>query len=378
MDTSPLRMGVRTVASSFRQFGVRQAALQLGMLGVIVTGRSTLALDDLFYRQWRDVKVERPCFIIGAPRSGTTFFHRLLTQTSEFPHWQTWELLLPSLTARRLLRPLVPKVVELLGKGFKDDSTLFEGEGHETSITSVEEEEVLFVLRLDTQFVNLFTPVAFDADDLPEIVYNDEQPRERRLASGHFFEGCLKRQIHLTGRRQVLAKMPYSTMRVRTLLEIFPDARFVYLVRSPFETLPSHMTLHRGFFAQRYGLENIPEETLARYWQRRYRYNVALYRYFHDVMAEGGVPADQVLTVRFPELLDDLQGAFDRLIDFTGFTVSDELRQRVARRAARQAHYDAKHQNLALESFGITREQVLADLGFVFDQYGFDPDPTSP
>lgn len=376
MDLSPLRMGVRTVTSSFRQFGARQTALQLGMLGVLVTGRGTLALDDVFYRAYRDVEVERPCFIIGAPRSGTTFFHRLLTQTHEFPHWQTWELLLPSLTARKVLRPLVPKVVDLLARGFKDDSTLFEGEGHETSITSIEEEEGLFLLRLDTQFVNLFTPVAFDAQDLPEIVYNDEQPRDRRLASARFFEGCLKRQIHLTGRRQVLAKMPYSTMRVRTLLEVFPDARFVYLVRSPFETLPSHMTLHRGFFSQRYGLENIPPETLAMYWQRRYRYNVALYRYFHDVMIEGGIPADQVLTIRFPELLDDLQGAFGRLLDFTGFTVSDELHRRVAERAARQKHYSAKHENLELEAFGIDREQVLADLGFVFEEHGFDPDPT--
>lgn len=376
MDLSPLRMGVRTVTSSFRQFGPRQTALQLGLLGVLVTGRGTLALDDIFHRAYRDVRVERPCFIIGAPRSGTTFFHRLLTQTDEFPHWQTWELILPSLTARKLLRPLVPKVVELLGRGFKDDSTLFEGNGHETTITSIEEEEALFLLRLDTQFVNLFTPVAFDAEDLPEIVYNDEQPRDRRLASGRFFEGCLKRQIHLTGRTQVLAKMPYSTMRVRTLLEVFPDARFVYLVRSPFETLPSHMTLHRGFFEQRYGIENIPPETLARYWQRRYRYNVALYRYFHDVMTEGGVPGDQVLTIRFPELLDDLQDVFRRLLDFTGFTVSDDLRRRVAERAARQRHYSARHQNLDLESFGIDREQVLADLGFVFDEYGFDPDPT--
>ena len=170
MDLSHLRMGVRTVTSSFRQFGPRQTALQLGLLSVLVTGRSTLALDDIFHRAYRDVRVDRPCFIIGAPRSGTTFFHRLLTQTDEFPHWQTWELLLPSLTARKLLRPIVPKVVSFLGRGFKDDSTLFDGNGHETTITSIEEEEVLFLLRLDTQFVNLFTPVAFDAEDLPEIV----------------------------------------------------------------------------------------------------------------------------------------------------------------------------------------------------------------
>lgn len=375
MDFSPLRMGVHTLASSWRHFGLKQTALQIGVLGVAAAGRGTLALDEVFYRAYRGEKIERPCFIVGAPRSGTTFFHRLLTQTDEFPHWQTWELLLPSLTARKLLRPFVPKVVDVLAHGFEDDSTLFEGDGHQTSITSIEEEEVLFLLRLDTQFVNLFMPVAFDDADLPEIVFNDEQPHAQRMASGRFFEACLKRQVHLTGKRQVLAKMPYSTMRVRTLLEVFPDARFVYLVRSPLETLPSHMTLHRGFFAQRYGLDNIPPERLAMYWERRYRYNVSLYRYFQQVMDEGGLPPDQVMTIRFPELLEDLVGVFDRLLEFTGFTVSDELHRRVGERARKQKHYTASHQNLALAEFGITRERVVADLGFVFDQYGFDPDP---
>lgn len=371
MDLNPLRMGARTLRSSWRHFGLRQTALQLGVLGVAAAGRATMALDHLFDRGWKSVRIERPTFIIGAPRSGTTFFHRLLTQTDEFPHWQAWELIVPSLTARKLFRPLVPAVVDTLGKGFEDASTLFDGDGHETTATSIEEEEVLFLLRLDTQFVNLFMPIAFDEEDAPEIVYNDEQPADQRLASARFFEACLKRQTHLTGKTQVLAKMPYSTMRVRTLLEVFPDARFVYLVRSPFETLPSHMTLHRGFFAQRYGLDNIPDDVLRRYWQRRYRYNVALYRYFRDVMAEGHLPPEQVLTIRFPELLDDLNGVFSRLLDFTGYTVSDELHRRVAAQAARQKSYSAKHTNLELEEFGVTREQVLEDLGFVFDQYGF-------
>jgi len=371
MDLFPLRMGGRTLASSWRHFGVKQTALQLGALGVAAVSRATMALDHVVARGWKSVDIERPTFIIGAPRSGTTFFHRLMTCTDEFPHWQAWELIVPSLTARRLVRPLVPLVVDAFGKGFDSDEALFDGDGHETSATSIEEEEVLFLLRMDTQFVNLFMPVAFDDADAPEIVYNDDQPYAQRMASGRFFEACLKRQIHLTGKHQVLAKMPYSTLRVRTLLETFPDARFVYMVRSPFETLRSHMTLHRGFFASRYGLDAVGDDRLTHYWQRRYRYNVALYRYFEELLQAGLLGADQLYTIRFPDLLDDLVGVYDGLIDFTGYAVSDALRQRVVEQAARQQTYQAKHTNLSLDEFGIDSQRVLDDLGFVFERYGF-------
>ncbi len=371
MDLFPLRMAGRTLASSWRHFGLRQATLQTAALGVAAVSRASMALDHVFDRGWKSVEIRRPTFIIGAPRSGTTFFHRLMTRTDEFPHWQAWELIVPSLTARRLVRPIVPRIVDAFGKGFEDDSTLFDGDGHVTSATSIEEEEVLFLLRMDTQFVNLFMPIAFDDADAPEIVYNDAQPDERRLASARFFEACLKRQTHLTGKDQILAKMPYSTLRVRTLLEVFPDARFVYMARSPFETLPSHMTLHRGFFAQRYGLDHIGEGRLAHYWERRYRYNVALYRYFEDILEEGLLGDDQLHTIRFPDLLDDLVGVVDGVLDFTGYTVSADLRRVVAEQAARQKHYQAAHTNLKLEQFGIDRQRVVDDLGFVFERYGF-------
>ncbi|MEM6704121.1 MAG: sulfotransferase, partial [Acidobacteriota bacterium] len=35
-------------------------------------------LDELFYRGYRRVRIERPLFILGLPRSGTTHLHRTL------------------------------------------------------------------------------------------------------------------------------------------------------------------------------------------------------------------------------------------------------------------------------------------------------------
>ena len=43
-----------------------------------VISAATLGLDHLFYPRHRKQPIDRPIFIIGNPRSGTTFLHRLL------------------------------------------------------------------------------------------------------------------------------------------------------------------------------------------------------------------------------------------------------------------------------------------------------------
>ncbi len=369
---------VGTMIRTSAGLGLRDLGFTFARLGILAAGRATLPLDHLFYGAHRRVPIERPVFILGHPRSGTTFLHRLLTCTDEHPAFRTWELLVPSLTARKLIRPLLPALVRVLGKGLHDDTTLFAEDAHEVRVDSVEEEELLLLFALNTQFLLLFTALGFAEADPWDLVFPDRQSAARRRASMALLRGCLQRQILATGCPRVVAKMPYSTLRARTLLEAFPDARFVYLVRSPLETIPSHLSLHRHMFRQVYGLENLSPDLLARYWDRRYRFNVELYRYFREVEMSGDIPAEQLLVVRYPELRSDLEGVFRRVTEFAGLAPSEALRARVAEQSARQASYSRGHTNLRVEDFGIATDRVLADLGWVFDRYGLPQASPTP
>ena len=52
-------------------------------------------LDDLLYPQWCGQIIHKPMFIVGNPRSGTTWMHRLMAQEqSLFTSFRTWELLI--------------------------------------------------------------------------------------------------------------------------------------------------------------------------------------------------------------------------------------------------------------------------------------------
>ncbi len=365
---SRMRMYQRTVAASWRTFGLGYTFLENAIGRPVFKGSNLLAmgLDNLFFPGHRKVEVHKPVLIVGHPRSGTTFLHRLLTQTREFSVFETWEILLPSLTARALARPLVRRLIQR-GKG-----TLFPKKvGHHSALAEVEEEELLFFHTGNTQFVSCLSPLAFSDADFEELVYADDQPANERRKAMAFLKACFQRQIYQTGKPRIVAKMNYSGMRVRSLVEAFPDAKIVYVARSPLETIPSHLSLHRNMFDHMWGLDRIGPEALSRYYERRYRHNIAFYRYLEDVIESGVLPPDQFMVLPYDALREDLAGTVDRVIEFAELPVSDELRERIVRESGEQKSYQREHKNSKLEEFGLSKQRVLDDFAFVFDKYGF-------
>jgi len=333
----------------------------LGLVAMLL-----FALDNVFFPRFRQVKIEKPIFIIGHPRSGTTFLHRLFAQTGEFAVFKFWELMVPSILGRRLLAPIVERRIRA-GKGI-----IYPKEaGHELCLDSIEEEELLFSLTGNTQFVTLNSTLAFSDWDYAELVYCEEQPKRLREQTMRFFKHCLQRHIYYTGNTQVVAKPNYSGMRIPSLLEEFPDAKIVYIIRSPMETIPSHLSLHRNLLNYNWGREKIPEDRLKRYFARRYRYDVAFYRYVEDLIEGGEVDGSQFLVLPYSELRENLEVAAKRVIEFTGLELSDDLLERIQKQCDAQKGYRREHRNLAPEDFGISRKKITEDLGFVFEKYGF-------
>lgn len=356
------KLYLRTVAAAWQTFGLSRELFVAALRRPIYTGltRLFMAMDHLFFPGIRRVQVRRPVFIIGHPRSGTTFLHRLLTETRDFCVFETWEILVPSLLARKLLRRLIARLIR------KGKAVLFPEEtGHEVALDQVEEEELLLFHNANTQFVSCLTPLAFSDRDFDELVYADQQPEPLRRSAMAFLRGCFQRQIYATGKSQIVAKMNYSGMRIRSLLEAFPDARVVYVARSPLETIPSHLTLHRNMFDHLWGLDRIPKDRLDRYYQRRYRHNIAFYRYVEGLIHSGAVPRDRVMVLPYEDLRRDLAGSIRKVADFTGIQLGPELQARIDAQAGRQNSHQRKHINLGLEEFGLSEARVREDFAFL-------------
>lgn len=51
------------------------------------------AVDEIAFRRYRQVNIESPVFVIGAPRTGTTFLHHVLAGDPGFTTFRLWECL---------------------------------------------------------------------------------------------------------------------------------------------------------------------------------------------------------------------------------------------------------------------------------------------
>lgn len=363
------RHHLQSIRTIIQTFGISPALFRVLVVNTIWRELTVfpMLLDNLFFPAWRSQRIQKPVFIIGHPRSGTTMLHRSFTSTGDFVVFKFWELMVPSLTARKLVRPLMDYLIRT-GK----DTIVPKNVGHLFSLGAVDEEDFLFLFHALTQFYPPLSGLAFSEQDFTDIVFCDALPAKLRRESMAWFDGCLRRQILFTGRERVVTKMNYSALRVRTLLEAYPDARIVYLVRSPLDTIPSHLSLHQNACYHQWGKDRIPPAVLSRYIRRRYEHNVSLYRYMEDLLAAGDLPESQVITVRYEDMMQDLEGEVGRVAAFCQLDLSDALRQSLAEQAKIQRGYKREHSIHKMEDFGLTRADVLRDLGFVFDRYGFD------
>ena len=70
---------------------------------LLIINRIFLFLDYILVPEFEKAKVKNPIFIMGVNRSGTTFFHKLISKSNQFSTSKTWDLIIPSLSLRKFL-----------------------------------------------------------------------------------------------------------------------------------------------------------------------------------------------------------------------------------------------------------------------------------
>ncbi len=200
----------------------------------------------LFPRLWFQ-KVIQPVFIIGHARSGTTLMHRLMSADGDrFSYFLYWEMFFPSLLQKKIIRGMGWFDAKML-RGFLhrklqewDDKT-FGPVRHMHNISLWNAEEDCFAMA--GAFVSQQWSLDIPMMDVVDFFHLDQMPSKRRRWLHHYRE-LVKRQLLLNGGHKThLSKNPVMSGWVEGLIEIFPDARFVVMMRDPTECIPSCLKL---------------------------------------------------------------------------------------------------------------------------------------
>ncbi|MFP4113806.1 MAG: sulfotransferase [Spirochaetota bacterium] len=324
--------------------------------------RLMLALDYVFYPELRSLEIDRPVLILGHPRSGTTFLQRQIYGSHTAGMFTTWELLFPSLVQRRILSPFV-WALNKMDLGIVQTSEY----GHEIRIAGVEEDEGIFIHRLDTEILTLNCPWLLTDPEFCETGFRlGWLSRWERRTSARFYREILKRQVIATGHNRLVLKCNVSVFRLREILETFPDIRIVYVVRAPDAALQSYLA-----FAHRFAAPLLNDAELRDYTVRKYEWSCALYRTFERL--RGCIPEDQLLVVTFEEISQRISDTLNRFFTFADLAPSDRFWREFAKR--RSSRHRKRHVNEPLEAFGITSAEVRREFAFVWDRY-LEPEPT--
>jgi len=205
-------------------------------------------LDYVFFPRLWTQKVERPVFIVGHARSGTTLAHRLLAADGDtFSYFLYWEMFFPSLLEKRLIQFLGLLDRKLLNEYyFKklqawDDKTFGPYRHmHHMSLWNSEEDQFVMRAAFVTQQWSLEVPMM----DVIDIFHIDSMPQKKRERWMHHYKECIKRQLLLNGGdKQHLSKNPLMSGWVQSLIDTFPDARIAVLMRDPASCIPSVLKL---------------------------------------------------------------------------------------------------------------------------------------
>lgn len=339
------------------------------LLALLFINGLGLLLDRVFFSGYRRVPVKAPVFVVGVPRSGTTFLHRLLALDSRFCTTALWELVFaPSIIQRyfwlglaRLDRsagaPLACLLTrlerQLLGK--LDDI-------HHTGLAAPEED----YLALAPVIGCFLLVIPLPDERLWRLARGDRElsESEKHRILG-YYRGIVQRHLWFHGPgRTLLSKNPSFTPLIESLAAEFPDARFVACFRNPTQAVPSQINsilvgarIFRG------------RGTDADYWRDKLTDMLCFY-YRHLFETLPRLPEYRHAKIQLEELAPHPYATVSSLYQRFGWNPDKDFCAALKNEEERARHYQSGHQ-YSLTGVALARQRLARDFGFVYRYLGY-------
>jgi hypothetical protein len=203
----------------------------------LLSNRLRMVEDGKRHPEILDGKIQRPLFITGLPRSGTTFLHAVLAQDPRCRAPLVWEVMYPSPPPEKSCFFSDPRIVTMqrqlrwlnvLMPGF-EKYHLIGAEYPQECIAITDHSFMSYV------FESMYQVPSYRA-------WHDGQ--DKRPAYEFHKRFLQNLQWHCPGTHWVL-KAPSHLMALRELLCVYPDADIVVTHRDPLKVLPSCSDLTR-------------------------------------------------------------------------------------------------------------------------------------
>jgi len=251
-----------------------------------------------------------PLFILGHWRSGTTLLHELLNADPRHAAPTTYECFVPHHFL--LTRSWLPRWFGGLMPSRRPMDNMAAGWDRPQ-----EDEIALCLLGQPSPYQRLAFPNRA-GNDTDVLDLRGLSPRALRRWKAAFFRLLQQWTLVNNGRRLVL-KSPPHTCRIPILVELFPDARFVHIIRDPYVLYPSTLRLWRLL----YGLHSLQRPS----WKQLPEYILDTFVHMYECFEEGKqqIAPGRLHELHYEDLMADPVGQLKMLyrqLDLGDFEVA--------------------------------------------------------
>lgn len=365
----------KIIRETYRQFTLRVWLLSTIFISLYALNQFIhlvfRLLDEIFHRGYKQVEIRQPVFIISNPRSGTTFLHRLLALDSErfvytrYAHTffmtssfvQFYDLF--RWVDRKILFGVIKKSINKLDEKFWggwDDV-------HAMGFNKAEEDELVFAQTMMS--VGVMIPFPYFSQ-IHDYKFLDRAPEDVRSSVMDFYESCVKRFVFRAGREKTyLAKNVMSTGRFKSLLTRFPDAKIIYIVRHPYDSVPSFASMFTALYKVHspHMPDTHPEKKA---WGEL---GVEFLKYSQEMRKT--IPEKQFYELKYDDLLGNPQEEVKKIYSHFNWTPTEKFSELLRREHARSKNYKSAHE-YSLEQYGFTKQEIYSELSDVMNEFGFD------
>lgn len=296
----------------------------------------------------------RPLFLLGFWRSGTTLLHNLLSMDPQWGFVNTYQAAMPDLFLagqRRVRRMIESKLPPNRGV-----------DNIPVDFAMPQEEEIAMMCSSGlSPYVSLLFPNSA-GKTLDYLFMDGRLNRDERERWRSEYARLLKAASYHMGGKPLLLKSPSNTSRIAALLEMFPEARFVYIQRNPYDTLRSYIHLLR-LMNDWHALQSIDfDELLMR--------QVQIYRQMAETYLEQKelIPDGRLVEIRYEELEQDKMEQIHLIYERLGLDGYDAFAPRLAEYVDSIADFQKNPSNVNDRVIRLVNDYVP----FLVSRYGYE------
>ncbi len=333
------------------------AAARIALHGLLLRSL-TATLDQLLYS--RSVAAtpiaKAPLFIIGHWRSGTTHAHNLLTLDPQHSFPNGFQCFRPRsfLVTERFF-------LERARTGSSPRTRPMDDMAFDLA-NPQEDEFALLNMDLPSPYLTMLFPNEPPCHPDYLALQLDAVALERWKQG---FLTFLKRlHYHHGSTQRLVLKSPTHTARVRILAEMFPQARFLFLVRDPYVVIHSSIRT-ATILAHVFGLEPPDETMVARETMKTLR----TYRLLHETFLRDKnlLQEGQLMQLRYEELIIDPLASLQRVYATLELGDFERLRPALMKHLGQEGNYQVSTKEPPPQLIALINEH----LGDLVEHFGY-------